>query len=61
MLPNSRSDSETGFASSATLSRMKLNAMMKGAPISPRPLVGGAIGCIVSSPTKPVTPLYFTV
>ncbi len=33
MLPNNRSDSDTGFASSATDSRTKLKAMMNGAAI----------------------------
>ncbi len=61
MLPNSRNDSYTGFAISATLSRIKLKEIMNGAAIKPQPLVGGAIGCNVSSPIKPPMPLFLIV
>ncbi len=61
MLPNSRSDRETGLATSATVSRIKLNAMMNGAKSSPMPLVGGAIGCSVRSLIRPSGPFAMCV
>ena len=61
MLPNNRSDSEIGLAISATDSSTKLNAMMTGAAIRPKPLVGGAIGCSVNSRINPPTPLFLIV
>ena len=52
MLPKSRSASETGFASSATVSRIRLNAMMKGAAMMAGPLKDGIIGCSIRSWTR---------
>ena len=43
MLPNSRSDRETGLANRATLSRMKLKAIINGAAIRPTPFVFNCI------------------
>ena len=57
MLPNNLKDNDSGFANSATDSRIKLNAIIIGAAIMPGPLKDGAIGCKVNSAINPPTPL----
>ncbi len=60
ILPNNRSDNDKGLANNETDSRIKLNIIINGAAIRPRPLKEGAIGCRVSSPMKPPIPLFLT-
>ena len=57
MLPNSRSDRDSGFEMNDTTSSTKLNTMMSGAAMIAMPLNDGAIGCIVNSLLKPMPPL----